>query len=946
MSVHYAMTSHTTRTPGASSPHNAARRPSRTATKSTTPMTSPRSAHSVGQNHLSRGSPNRRPQPRAPSPNYFGLVIDSNTEGADSSAPGKDNWSPAGSSIKSFAAALPKTVPLEPNSEFEAFKRQADRNRGPSFALPTTSHVPSASSHMARPRPARWHSHNHESAAEPSSFRLALNRIRADHGPAKKPDADQSSLHDSAYISWDSKRNSDASMKPPQNAAPPQVASPLPMLETPQQTQQPSDPISAEHHRDDRRSLNEAKSRRPLPTLGNVARASTLPMKLDTFQSPLMSGDQLVNIMETNDIDGILLLDVRSVQNFSHSRIKHALNICIPTTLLKRATFGIDKLQQTFQDSINSTKFNRWRDMQWIIVYDTNASDNRDALTAQSMIKKFTTANYSGKTAILRGGFSLFRQSFPNYVDNEPAQQPATRSENATSDRNAIAPVIGGVMLPSSMQEPNPFFSNIRQNMDLADGVGQFDVRLPDGLDSSWLPNWLRDAAAPEDHGKKVSDKFLQIEQEEQSRMKGAYAAFNPNNAQSTNNIQLCGVEKGVKNRYKDILPFEHSRVRLQNKAPGSCDYINASRLSAARSNKKYIATQGPLPATFEDFWSVVWDQDVRVIVMLTATTEGGQLKCHPYWEDREFGPIRLRPLSEKKASLEMDKYRSDSHSTSSSTSSERGRRRANTTTAFEAAPSFSPTEETPHVIIRKFALSHSSHPFAPMREITHLHFPGWPDFGTPAKPSHLLALVELANVMQRAAMPVETSVIVESHKAMSGALPIAWHDEPEANENSRPMLVHCSAGCGRTGAFCTVDSVIDMLKRKRQADVTGGAVKDSDGDVDMLVSAGGFSPTSTSDSYFQMSLGSAANQVSNLPHQQRKSAPLDTKWLNDDTVDLIQNTVQDFRQQRLSTVQSLRQYVLCYETVLEWMHCMHDRTANATTGRQRSGSLTLTLPH
>ncbi|ATY60086.1 tyrosine-phosphatase non-receptor type 6 [Cordyceps militaris] len=940
------MKAHTARTPGVSSPHHLSRRPSRTVTKSTTPLTSPRAACSVGQTHPPRGSPGRRAQARAPSPNYFGLVIDPNAEGAESSAPGKHNWSPAGSSIKSFAAALPKTVPLEPNSEFEAFKRQADRNFGPSSALPTASHVPSASAHMARPRPARWHSHSHEPATEPSSFRLALNRIRADMGPIKKPEVDLSTLHDSAYVSLDSKRNSDMSLKLPHIAPPPRVASPLPIEEIKQQLPQSSDqPATMEQYRDDRFSLNEPPSRRSSQSISNLARASTLPMKLDTAQSPFIAGEQLVNIMETA-MDSILLLDVRSVQNFSQSRIKHALNLCIPTTLLKRATFGIEKLQQTFQDSINSTRFNRWRDMQWIIVYDSNASDNRDAITPQSMIKKFAAANFSGKTAILRGGFNLFRQSFPNFVDNEAASAPATKSHSATSNSNGIAPVIGGVMLPNCMREPTPFFSNIRQNMDLADGVGQFDVHLPDGLETSSLPTWLREAAAPGNHGKNVSDKFLHIEQEEQSRMRGAYAAFNPNHAQSANNVQLCGVEKGVKNRYKDILPFEHSRVRLQNKTSSGCDYVNASNLSASRSNKKYIATQGPLPATFEDFWSVIWEQDVRVIVMLTATTEGGQLKCHPYWEGREFGPFRLRPLSEKKASLDTDKYKSDSNSTPASNASERGRRRANTTTAFDAAPSHSPTEEAPYVVIRKFALSHSSQPFAPMREITHLDFPGWPDFGAPAKPSHLLALVELANVMQRAARPVETSAVVESHRTMDGAPSIQWHDEPEADEDCRPMLVHCSAGCGRTGAFCTVDSVVDMLKRKRQADLTGIVAKDTEGDVKMFNPSEALSPLSASGSYFQLDQCPTASQLANLPHQKRKSAALDTTWLNDDSIDLVQMTVQDFRQQRLSTVQSLRQYVLCYETVLEWMQCMQDKTASTTAGRKRSGSLTLTLPH
>lgn len=951
MSVQYAMTAHTARTPGASSPHNVSRRTSRTIAKSTTPLTSPRAACSVGQNYPPKGSPSRRP-PRPSSPNYFGLVIETSTEGHESSAPGKDNWSPAGSSIKSFAAALPKTVPLEPNSEFEAFKRQVDRNRGPSNALPTTSHVPSATAHLVRPRPARWHSHNQEPTSEPPSFRLALNRIRADLGPVRKAEveADQNSLHDSAYVSLDSKRNSDASLVPLQLSIPPRVASPAPIEETAQQTEQrqPAQATADASARDDRLSLNEStRSRAAPPTFGGMARAATMPMKQDVIQSPVVAVEQLANIMDTFDMDNVLLLDVRSVQNFSQCRIKHSLNLCIPTTLLKRATFGIEKLQQTFQDSINSTKFNRWRDMEWIIVYDANASDNRDTMTAFNMTKKFTAANYSGKIAILRGGFSGFRQAFPDYLDNETAKMPPTRSENATTDKNAIAPVIGGVMLPTSMQDPNPFFSNIRQNMDLRDGVGQFDVNLPDSIEMTKLPIWLRETCAPQDHGKKVSDKFLNIERDEQSRMKGAYAAFNPNNKEAAeNNIQLCGVEKGVKNRYKDILPFEHSRVRLQNKPAGSCDYINASNLSASRSNKKYIATQGPLPATYEDFWSVVWDQDVRVIVMLTAMMEGGNMKCHPYWEAREVGAIRLRPLSEKKASLDTDKYRSDSNSTPTSNASGSIRRRANTTTSFETVPTPSPAEETPYVIIRKFALSHAAHPFAPIREITHLHFPGWPDFGTPAKPSHLLALVELANVMQRAALPVETAAVVESHRALGGAFPMSWHDEPEADAKSRPILVHCSAGCGRTGAFCTVDSVVDMLKRKRQADLTGIVAKDKEGDVEMLNPFESVSPTTTGDSYFKMSLDAPTDALANLAHQKPEKTALDVSWLNDDSIDLIQKTVEDFREQRLSTVQSLRQYVLCYETVLEWMHCMQDKMAATMAGRKRSGSLALTLPH
>jgi tyrosine-protein phosphatase 2/3 len=379
----------------------------------------------------------------------------------------------------------------------------------------------------------------------------------------------------------------------------------------------------------------------------------------------------------------------------------------------------------------------------------------------------------------------------------------------------------------------------------------------------------------------------------------------------------------------------------------------------------------------------VVWDQDVRVIVMLTAESEGGQLKCHPYWTGKEFGAIRLRSLSEKKVSLDMDKHRSNSNATaySSSPSSSTpqattlggdiGRRRANTTTTLEGStptpvqPTLTNNSqgETPYVIIRKFALSHAAHPFAPIREITHLHYPSWPDFGAPAQPSHLLGLVELANIMQRASMPMDgpygngqTASRSNSSVGLSSAP--AWYDEPESDEHARPMLVHCSAGCGRTGTFCTVDSVIDMMKRQRvqearranaAAEAASQRVRaqrliDDDGDVSM----DGMATPEDEDAISPLT----ARQ--HVEHIEASASPsdsderyLDTEWLDDDGVDIIARTVEDFRGQRLSMVQSLRQFVLCYETVLEWIWRLQERTNGGTRptstpggGRRRSGSL------
>jgi protein tyrosine phosphatase len=908
-------------------------RPNKSNKTSSSPAVSPRATvYSVGQNLPAKLSPGRAVDAKASSPNYFGLVVEPANDSRDSYGLGRNQWSPQSSSVKSFGAAIQTQVPLDANPEFEAFKRQADMNRGKSFSLPTAHLTLSAAGNaQTRPRPpTRWHTHASDHGS-PMSFGRSFMSTR--EGQPNKEDADQDSLHDSAYVSADSKRNSESSLLPLQSTGlPTRFESPNPIEGFQQRTN-----LTKSEDRDPRLSLMEHRVDPPSPQLGNLSRASTLPLKVDSTQPSMIPGDQLVEMMKTCPDDRLLILDIRSSQNYATSRIKGALNLCIPTTLLKRATFNIQKLQQTFQNSVDAEKFSKWQSMDNIVVYDAHSSDKRDAVTAQNMIKKFTNEGYNGRTHILRGGFVVFQEAHKSLVDRRSAAELGGKSTSNGSP-GGLAPVIGGVCLPSMSNEPNPFFSNIRQNMDLADGVGQFELSRPSDLESPMLPQWLRLAASKSDKGKRVADKFLRIEKEEKARMQSAYAAFNPKNKQEKTNVQLCGVEKGGKNRYKDILPFEHARVKL-NKPEGCCDYINASYIQPSGSNKRYIATQGPLPATYDDFWSAIWEQDVRVIVMLTAESEGGQLKCHPYWKEREYGPIKLKPLSEKKASLDIDKHRADSAvPPTSAQMGEAGRRRANTTTTMEtstpAAQALPTQSETPHVMIRKFALSHTSHPFAPIREITQLHFSSWPDFGAPAQPAHLLALVELANVMQRAALPMETASVTGSRR-VSDKMPLSWHDEPEADAQPRPMMVHCSAGCGRTGTFCTVDTVIDMLKRQRFRRSSAASKQDYQGDIAMSGTDEPVSPRTPKRMEAPTFTPSTRRRTS------QPSLPDDTTWMNDDNIDLIEKTVDDFRHQRLSMVQSLRQYVLCYESILEWVHRMNDRGAiTSTNGRARSGSL------
>ncbi|XP_078678236.1 uncharacterized protein LOC144914322 [Branchiostoma floridae x Branchiostoma belcheri] len=101
------------------------------------------------------------------------------------------------------------------------------------------------------------------------------------------------------------------------------------------------------------------------------------------------------------------------------------------------------------------------------------------------------------------------------------------------------------------------------------------------------------------------------------------------------------------KNRYKDILPFDYSRVQLSEVkgTPGS-DYINANFLKGATGKRTYIASQAPLPATAVDFWRMLWEYNVKVVVMACREVEQGKHKCERYWanrgEEKTFGDITV----------------------------------------------------------------------------------------------------------------------------------------------------------------------------------------------------------------------------------------------------------------------------------------------------------------
>lgn len=112
------------------------------------------------------------------------------------------------------------------------------------------------------------------------------------------------------------------------------------------------------------------------------------------------------------------------------------------------------------------------------------------------------------------------------------------------------------------------------------------------------------------------------------------------------NSREIGKLEKNArKNRYSDVLPYDHNRVLLKETASATgTDYINASYImDHDPKNPSYIATQGPLAQTVSDFWQMVWEQGVVVIVNLTKLSDLGLPQCHRYWPEEQQPIITYR---------------------------------------------------------------------------------------------------------------------------------------------------------------------------------------------------------------------------------------------------------------------------------------------------------------
>ncbi|GAA0184724.1 protein phosphatase [Lithospermum erythrorhizon] len=236
---------------------------------------------------------------------------------------------------------------------------------------------------------------------------------------------------------------------------------------------------------------------------------------------------------------------------------------------------------------------------------------------------------------------------------------------------------------------------------------------------------------------KRYCSEAARILKEKKLNAEEEFRSLQANRVKGLEMKNRCSVAlRGVnidKNRYTDVLPYDHNMILSAR------GYINASLIQSSPLVSRFIATQGPMPHTFQDFWDMVFQNNCPVIVMLTRLLDNYRMeKCGDYFQakdgPREFGNVSI-----------ATKWIETTNSS---------------------------------LVLQCLEVGHKESEGPPMC-VLHIQYPEWPDHG----------------------VPENTIGVREILKRLYSVPP-----------DQGPVVVHCSAGIGRTGTYCTIHNTIQRV--------------------------------------------------------------------------------------------------------------------------------------
>jgi len=662
-------------------------------------------------------------------------------------------------------------------------------------------------------------------------------------------------------------------------------------------------------------SINNIKDLKNIPTSPISASSFNIPHKFGSnLQTKIVDIKDLgVNEINTlgelkelekdqiqDNID-LLIIDTRPFNQYSISRIKNALSICVPSTLLKRTSFHLSNIFKTMtaeQQKLIDAKLQSPNDLN-IVFYDSSSNTEQCSFHLFQILKKFQLdiSQYDKKIELF-----ILNNGFTSFLHQEGIADQDTIFDFAILKSTKSADSFADFSLPSA-NPSSTFLLSMKKNHILPNenpNSASNSITVPKFDHPENLPTWIQPYLSPNSVNMVIRN-FVKIENTENARIesvvsqkKHSPSICSPNclcpDCDQLNYNLLDGSEHGYKNRYPNILPYEHSRVKLvqsplnvspgintcsryfpnmspnnttttsttptttnntsklQHLTPTSASSSDTSSSSSSNCSSACSSALVPPPAgtslsttrrrgSYDDYFNANFinvpqiNKEARYIATQAPLPSTIDDFWKVVWHNNSEIIVSLTSLNEygiKKSDIYWENSKQ--------------------VKLLEEYENYKGLEK---LTVRKIQLTRKNK----SRIITQLHFQNWPDHGI----ADLDSLLTLTSVK----------------------------DEFTKDKNS-PIIVHCSAGCGRTGVFITVDLIFSAFKSQKQVS--------------------------------KPQQGSKKHLLDDV----KDSENIDV-WNTEN--DLIYFTVQQLRKQRISMVQTLNQFIFCYETVLQFLHSLEEST-------------------